>query len=178
MAQYATVAHLPGVQVAAPLEIVGYVLETADIPVVLSPAAVGQSGSRVLLITSRYTADHGLSAYPPQDDGYVYITTNRVTPLRQVINQQGNVTGPLENSAGRQEGDHLPVHHPAASGGPALPVPAHHRPAERIVLLPGPAGAPGPVEGDVVWSFPVLVAAIDPRAEDALDRPAARGHLG
>jgi putative ABC transport system permease protein len=41
MGQYATVAHLPGVQVAAPLEIVGYVLETADIPVLLSPAAVG-----------------------------------------------------------------------------------------------------------------------------------------
>jgi putative ABC transport system permease protein len=86
LAQYATVAQLPGVQVAAPLEIVGYVLETADIPVVLSPAAVGQSGSRVLLITSRYTADHGLSAYPPQDDGYLYITADRVTPVQQVIN--------------------------------------------------------------------------------------------
>ena len=59
MRQYATIARLPGVEVAAPLEIVGYVLETAYIPVVLSPAAAGRSGSRVLVITSRYTADNG-----------------------------------------------------------------------------------------------------------------------
>ncbi len=69
MSQYATIARLPGVAVAAPLEIVGYVLETAYIPVVLSPAAAGRSGSRVLVTTSRYTADNGLSAYPPHDEG-------------------------------------------------------------------------------------------------------------
>jgi len=167
MGQYATVAHLPGVQVAAPLEIVGYVLETADIPVVLSPAAVGQSGSRVLLITSRYTADHGLSAYPPQDDGYVYITADRVTPVQQVINHEGNVTGPLENLPDGKKVIICPATippPPAAQPSPFL---------RAIGLLNGSCfsrtgGAPGPVQGDVVWSFPVLVAAIDPRAEDEL----------
>ena len=167
MGQYATVAHLPGVQVAAPLEIVGYVLETADIPVLLSPAAVGHSGSRVLLITSRYTADQGLSAYPPYDDGYVYITTDRVTPLQQVINQQGGVTGPLEN---------LPDGKKVIICPSTLPPPPAAQPSpflRTIGLLNGSCfsrtgGAPGPVEGDVVWSFPVLVAAIDPRAEDEL----------
>ncbi len=126
---------------AAPLEIVGYVLETADIPVLLSPAAVGRSGSRVLLITSRYTADQGLSAYPPQVDGYVYITTNRVTPLRQVINQQGNVTGPLENLP---DGKKVIICCCPPSRRPRRPssfaVPAHHRTAERIVLLPDRRG--------------------------------------
>ncbi len=80
MAQDATIARLPGVAVAAPLEIVGYLLETAYIPVVLSPAAAGRSGSRVLVVTSRYSADQGLSAYPPYDEGYVYITTDHLTP--------------------------------------------------------------------------------------------------
>src|SRR5580693_4981996 len=73
MAQYATIARLPGVAVAAPLQIVGYLLETAYIPVVLSPAAAGRSGSRVLVVTSRYTPDQRLSAYPPYAEGYVYI---------------------------------------------------------------------------------------------------------
>jgi putative ABC transport system permease protein len=90
MAQYAKVARLPGVAVAAPLEIVGYVLETAYIPVVLPPAAAGRSGSRVLVITSRYTADNGLSAYPPHDEGYVYISTDHVTPP-----SPQDVTGPV-----------------------------------------------------------------------------------
>jgi putative ABC transport system permease protein len=167
MGQYATVAHLPGVQVAAPLEIVGYVLETAEIPVLLSPAAVGRSGSRVLLITSRYTADQGLSAYPPGDDGYVYITTDRVTPVQQVIDRQGNVTGPLEN---------LPDGKKVIICPSTIPPPPAAQPSpflRTIGLLNGSCysragGAPGPVEGDVVWSFPVLVAAIDPRAEDEL----------
>ncbi len=49
MSQYATVARLPGVAVAAPLEIVGYLLETAYIPVVLSPAAAGRRRGRAHL---------------------------------------------------------------------------------------------------------------------------------
>src|SRR5580658_10346814 len=102
MAQYAKIARLPGVAVAAPLEIVGYLLETAYIPVVISPAAAGKSGSRVLVVTSRYTADQGLSTYPPYDEGYVYLTTDQVTPPRgpQVfVGPRGSFpkeTGPTE----------------------------------------------------------------------------------
>jgi putative ABC transport system permease protein len=166
--QYATIAHLPGVQVAAPLEIVGYVLETVDIPVVLSPAAVGRSGSRVLLITSRYTADQGLSAYPPYNDGYVYITTDRVNASQSVINQEkGSVTGPIEHLP---DGKNVII---CPNTLPPSPV-AQPSPFLRTIgLLNGSCfsragGTPGPVEGYVAWSFPVLVAGIDPRAEDEL----------
>jgi putative ABC transport system permease protein len=176
MSQWATITHLPGVQVAAPLEIVGYVLETAYVPVVLSPAAAGRSGSRVLLVTSRYTADQGLSAYPPYDDGYVYITTDRVAPLQSVINHEGSVTGPIEHLP---DGKNVII---CPSTLPPSPV-ADPSPFLRTIgLLNGSCfsrtgGTPGPIEGYVAWSFPVLVAGIDPRAEDGLTGLAASGHL-
>jgi hypothetical protein len=169
MSQYATIQRLPGVQVAAPLEIVGYVLETAYIPVVLSPAAAGRSGSRVLLITSRYTADQGLSVYPPHDDGYVYITPDRVTPLlpspKSVIHV-GAVSGPTEHLPDGKNVIVCPSTIPPPPGQPS--------PFLRTVgLLNGSCfsrtgGTPGPVEGYAPWSFPVLMAGIDPRAEDEL----------
>src|SRR5271154_6685931 len=68
MSQYQQIARLPGVGVAAPLAVVGYTLQAAMMPVTLSAAAVGQSGARVLVITSHYTADQGLSKYPAFDE--------------------------------------------------------------------------------------------------------------
>jgi putative ABC transport system permease protein len=170
MSQYARIARLPGVGVAAPLEIVGYLLETAYIPVVLPPAAAGKSGSRVLVVTSRYTADQGLSAYPPYDEGYVYITTDHLMPLRQSVFRihEGNAfqVGPTERLPDGKNVTVCPV---------TLPPPAgQSSPFQRTSgLLNGncysrTGGTPGPVEGMVAWSFPVLVAGIDPRAESEL----------
>jgi putative ABC transport system permease protein len=168
MAQYARVARLPGVAVAAPLEIVGYLLETAYIPVVLSPAAAGRSGSRVLVVTSRYTADQGLSAFPPYDEGYVYITADHVTPLRPAIYRNPKVLeiGPIERLPDGKSVVVCPVTLPTP---PAQPSPFQRTSG----LLNGncysrTSGTPGPVEGMVAWSFPVLVAGIDPRAESEL----------
>ena len=169
MSQYATIARLPGVAVAAPLEIVGYLLETAYIPVVLSPAAAGRSGSRVLLVTSRYTADQGLSAYPPYDEGYVYITTDHVTPPPSQ-DFHGPVapttTGPTERLPDGKSVIVCPVTFPVPLGQPS--------PFQQTSGLRDgdcysrTGGTPGPVEGMVAWSFPVLVAGIDPRAESEL----------
>jgi putative ABC transport system permease protein len=168
MSQYATIARLPGVAVAAPLEIVGYLLETAYIPVVLSPAATGSSGSRVLLVTSRYTADQGLSAYPPYDEGYVYITTDHVTPppSQEFHGRGAHTVGPAERLPDGKSVIVCPVTFPVPLGQPS--------PFQRTSgLLDGDCysragGTPGPVEGMVAWSFPVLVAGIDPRAESEL----------
>ena len=168
IAQDATIARLPGVAVAAPLEIVGYLLETADIPVVLSPAAAGRSGSRVLVVTSRYTADRGLSAYPPYDEGYVYITTDHLTPQGPpgLQRYKGSTTGPTERLPDGKSVIVCPVTFPVSAG--------QSSPFQRTSgLLDGDCysrtgGTPGPVEGMVAWSFPVLVAGIDPGAESEL----------
>jgi hypothetical protein len=171
MAQYATIARLPGVAVAAPLGIVGYLLETAYIPVVLSPAAAGRSGARVLVISSRYTADQGLSVYRPHDERYVYITTDHLTPPppSQESNGRGpviTVFGPTERLPDGKRVIVCPVTFPVPSG--------QSSPFQRTSgLLDGDCYSrsgrtPGPVEGMVAWSFPVLVAGIDPRAESEL----------
>ena len=170
MNQYARIARLPGVAVAAPLEIVGYLLETAYIPVMLSPAAAGSSGSRVLTVTSRYTADNGLSAYPPYDEGYVYITTDHVAPQTQKVfrihDSNAFQVGPAERLPDGKNVTVCPVTLP--------PPPGQLSPFQQTSgLLNGncysrAAGTPGPVEGMVAWSFPVLMAAIDPRAENEL----------
>jgi hypothetical protein len=165
--QYATVARLPGVAVAAPLEIVGYLLETAYIPVVLSPAAVGRSGSRVLAVTSRYTADQGLSTYPSYAEGYVYITTDHLTPQPPLgPNSNVTVTGPIERLPDGKSVIVCPVTFPVPTTQPS--------PFQRTSgLLDGDCysraeAATGPAEGMIAWSFPVLVAGIDPRAESEL----------
>src|SRR5580700_8207223 len=82
------IAHLPGVGVAAPLAVVGYVLETATLPVDITSVA-GTSGSAVFTVTSSFTADHGLSQYPTQDDGYVYVTPDPLTPVQLGAGQIG-----------------------------------------------------------------------------------------
>jgi len=167
MAQDAAIARLPGVAVAAPLEIVGYLLETAYIPVVMSPAATGRSGSRVLLVTSRYTGDQGLSVYPPYDEGYVYITTDHVTPPRPPGTDKAPAKqGPAERLPDGRSVIVCPATFPVPPGQPS--------PFQRTSgLLDGDCysragGFPGRVEGMVAWSFPVLMAGIDPRAESEL----------
>jgi putative ABC transport system permease protein len=167
LAQYRKIAGLPGVGVAAPLEIVGYVLETASVPVTLSRAAAGVSGARVLVVTSHYTADNGLSSFPAYPEGYVYVTPDQVTPVLQALpSEHGNVIGPLE---------HLPdgklVIICPSSHGPGASSPSPF--ARDFGLQNGScysrAGqGSGPVQGYVQWSFPVLVAGIDPIAENEL----------
>ena len=80
-AQEARIEHLPGVGVAAPLAVVGYVLETASLPVDLT-SVVGNSGPEVFSVTSSFSADQGLSHYPVQDDGYVYVTPDALSGIQ------------------------------------------------------------------------------------------------
>ncbi|MGH3260580.1 MAG: hypothetical protein ACRDNS_01155 [Trebonia sp.] len=176
LAQYRQIAGLPGVGVAAPLAIVGYVLETVRVPVRLSAASVGASGARVLAVSSQVTADRGLSKYPVQPSGYVYITPDRLSPLH--YGPHPSVIAPYERVPG---GTAVPV-----CGSNLDDISGGATPFARVIDTgldicysratgyPGYAGEPKadlvgrPVVAGTKWSFPVLVAGIDPRAEDAL----------
>jgi putative ABC transport system permease protein len=163
MAQYSRVEHLAGVGVAAPLAVVGYVLETTIVPITLSPAATGQTGARVLTLSSTFTADRGLSTYPAQQQGYVYITPDALSPL-----EVERSTGVVQNLEQLPDGQTIGV---CASGGsPAPPSSPFQQVAESgldaCYSRVGP-GSPA-VQGYVQWSFPVLVAGIDPTAESRL----------
>jgi putative ABC transport system permease protein len=175
LAQYRKIASLPGVKVAAPLEIVGYVLETASVPVTLSAAAAGTSGARVLEVTSHYTADNGLSSFPSYAEGYVYVTPDRVTPLLQALSSEhGNVTGPLERLP---SGKSIIICPASNSGAGARGLPARRAPASPFArdfglqngsCYPRTGQGSGTIQGFVQWSFPVLIAGIDPQAENEL----------
>src|ERR1039458_2466187 len=71
--QYAQIQKIPGVQLAAPIAMIGYILEGVQIPIdvtnVLTPAA-----SQVLTLTDNRTTDRGLTRFPPSSIGYVYVT--------------------------------------------------------------------------------------------------------
>jgi putative ABC transport system permease protein len=160
VSQYRRIARLPGVGVAAPLAVVGYLLESASIPITLSSSAVGQSGARVLIVTSQFTADRGLSSYPPQGQGYVYITPDRLgsgfypaagDPERLPSGKVVRVCG-FPGAGGAASASPFQV-----SGGLLLGTCYSRRTL-----------ASGPVQEFVTWSFPVLLAGIDPVAENEL----------
>src|ERR1022692_2798440 len=73
--QYAQIQKIPGVQLAAPIAMIGYILEGVQIPIdvtnVLTPAA-----SQVLTLTDNRTTDRGLTRFPPSSIGYVYVTND------------------------------------------------------------------------------------------------------
>jgi putative ABC transport system permease protein len=161
--QYRRIGALPGVGVAAPLAVVGYLLETVYLPVTLSPAAVGASGARVLTVISRYSADQGLSVYPPQGQGYVYITPDR---LRQQFNA---ATG--ESSMAERLPDGRTIKVCASFSGTSAAQTSPFQTAGGLLLgtcYSRDGTAAGQAQATIAWSFPVLVAGIDPVAENKL----------
>lgn len=160
-AQWHDVATSPGVAVAAPLEIVGYVLETVTIPINLT-SVVGPSGAAVFALRSQFVADNGLSKYPAQEAGYVYVTPDRLSSFQ--INQQLQLFGQNERLPNGQQ---VTVCPDALNQRPQATSPFDTTAASQSGSCDSRL-QPGPVSGYVAWSFPVLVAGIDPGAEAAL----------
>jgi hypothetical protein len=162
VAESSKIEHLPGVGVAAPLAVVGYVLETVTLPVDLS-AVAGTSGAAVFTVTSNFSADRGLSRYPEQEDGYIYVTPDALSPIQ--IGQ--TVVGPVEKLPDGRSVTVCPI-----EGGDNSFVQSPFQPDAQALLgndcysRVGPST--GPIRGTVEWSFPVLVAGIDPAAENQL----------
>ncbi len=166
-AQYSRIARLPGVGVAAPLAIAGYLLETAYVPVTLTAPAVGASGARVLTITSRYAADNGLSSFPPRAEGYVYVTPDSLpSGPAGLASGRGGVIGQTERLPDGKSVVVCPsvLGPTSASGDQPSPFATSGGLQNGYCFSRGQ----GPVQGFVRWSFPVVLAGIDPAAENAL----------
>jgi hypothetical protein len=174
--QYRQIAKLPGVGDAAPLAIVGYLLETVYLSVPLTSAAIGKSGSRVLAVSSQVVTDQGLSKYPVQPSGYVYITAD---PLS--ARQLSHATSQAAAGEKLPDGKSVPVCGTDLNGtsGAATPFGGATNTGldicySRVTGSPPRSGVStsasvaGPPSAAISWSFPVLVAGIDPSAENAL----------
>jgi putative ABC transport system permease protein len=186
-AQWRRIQRLPGVQVAAPIANVGYLLPTARVPVDVSQAA-GRHGRALLRARISWRSDDGATLVRDAPD-YVYITPNRLRqePVDEDVRDFYASAALREYVPGRRR----PI--PVCFSGSETPFRVLHGPWRRIQRMQfgcfsrrtgtGRTGdwsllRPGPPEVELRWSFPLLVTAIDPTSEarlTGLDRDVVSG---
>src|ERR1039457_5117138 len=174
--QYAQIQKIPGVQLAAPIAMIGYILQDVRIPIdvtsVLTPAA-----SQVLTLTDNRTTDPGLTRFPPSSIGYVYVTDDplqsQLKPGTSIIVKPTTVIGTTEVLPNGQKVTVCPSYFRV----PNLTSPFADYQAQDgycwsrqdLTANAGPVQLPpGHVGGYLDVVFPMLVAAIDPVAEQQL----------
>ncbi len=162
MAQYHQIRQLPGVQVAAPIAMAGYLLP--DVPVgVRLPAAAAHARTRQLYRVTTTWVSAGGSVRIPQPPSYVYLTSNRLG------GQAAYERLPGGSKASVCQG------YPLSASGP--PFGAARQSSLWCWSRANGLFGEGSWEGltarrpgfAVDWQFPMLVAAIDPAAESRLD---------
>jgi ABC-type lipoprotein release transport system permease subunit len=174
MAQYQAIKKTPGVEIAAPIAMIGYVLETVDIPIDVT-AALTNAPAQVLTFTDTRVAEGGLTRFPIQAEGYIY-----VTPDKLVSQEQMGV--PITVTPGATVGDNETL--PDGSTVTVCPeyteAPSQTSPfadyqdtqawcASRANGYGGLSALPtGHVGAYLEVTFPFLLAAIDPTAEQDL----------
>jgi len=75
--QYAQVKKIPGVQLAAPIAMLGYILESISLPVDVT-GDLTSADAQVLTLTDTETTDRGLTKIPGRPAGYVYVTSDPI----------------------------------------------------------------------------------------------------
>jgi hypothetical protein len=164
MAQYHEIQQIPGVQVAAPIAMVGYMMPTVPVTAEL-PAAAATGHDRQLYRISTTWVSGGGSVRIPQPPSFAYVTGNKLTP------------GTIPPYEVLPNGPRVPVcygyaistDYPAFSAGNQ----ASQWCWSRVNGMDGDGGWEGLTARRpgyaVTWAFPMLVAAIDPVAEAKLD---------
>ncbi len=172
MTQYRQIERIPGVEVAAPIAMIGYTLVRDFIPVFLPAADNARPGRALYRYSTTWVSDGGLTRIS-QPPSYLYLTPDRLG-----VSSAGDIyeiqpRGPRVTVC-PQQGFNTNPFGPAAQSN-----------AWCWSKVNGTAGAFVSDESSrrafatVDWSFPMLLAAIDPGAEvklDGLDHAIASGH--
>jgi putative ABC transport system permease protein len=164
MAQYHEIQQIPGVQVAAPIAMVGYMMPTVPVTAELPAAAAAGHDRQLYRISTTWVSEAG-SVRIPQPPSYVYVTSNRLTP--QTIPSYELLP----------DGSRAPVCYGYAISTDYPPFSAGRQDEPWCWSRVNGMGGDGSWEGltarrpgyAVAWAFPMLVAAIDPVAEAKLD---------
>jgi putative ABC transport system permease protein len=161
MAQWHQIERVPGVQVAAPIAMVGYTELNASVFVPVPAAALKGSGRQLYRISTTWVSDSGASRVT-QPPAYLY-----VTPLPLTRPANGDVTD------GTGPGCPGPVVLSPAANPFGTAAQSYVRCWSRVNQYDMPS-APGPDSDTtagyfVTWTVPVLIAAIDPDIEAKLD---------
>jgi putative ABC transport system permease protein len=164
--QYHEITRLPGVSVAAPIAMVGYSLPIVPVTARLPATAAAGPGRQLYRLSTTWVSEAGRMRIR-QPPSYVYLTSN---PIRQ---QQ---TGPavfeqLPSGAQARTCDGFPLRITEPPFGPAKQ--ASLWCWSRVTGMFGGGSWEGLTAQHpgfaVYWSFPMLIAAIDPAAEAKLD---------
>lgn len=152
LAEYDTIRRLPGVQVAAPMTLVGYVPLTVVIPVAV-PAGALTSMPALFTVTAQQRADDGLPTLTRHNVGTTYVTADQPAPAIC------SSAGPAASSAGQRLATCW-----STTTGPQL--------------QPWTGPQPTAVSVPVAWTFLLPLVAVDPSAEAKLlhlDRAVVQG---
>jgi hypothetical protein len=162
MAQYHRIQHIPGVQVAAPIAMVGYALERLAIPVLLPSSDYARPGRQLYRYTTTWVSAGG-TTHITQPASYLYLTPDRLG--------RSNAGTAYEILPNRSRVTVCPG--PAGAANPFSP--ATQSNGWCWSKINGTAGlfvSGGQAHrafATVDWAFPMLIAAIDPAAEARLD---------
>ena len=158
LAQYAKIQHIPDVQVAAPVAMVGYVMPFVTVPIDVT-RDLGSGSNQLLRVQLSWKSDRGLSTYP---GGYSYVYVSSAAAVQPAC---------LDSSgASRYLQDAPTVTSPFDPAARSL-LSCYQDNQGHITSVgssPG-SGTGGQVATAVAWPVPLLIAAIDPVAEQKLD---------
>ena len=168
LAQYRKIQQIPGVQLAAPIAMVGYAQLNASQFVPVPKAALAGSGRQLYRISTTYVNGNGASRVT-QPPGYLYVTPLR---LRGSVN-----VGDTPATDGTGRGCMHTINTPLSPKMNPFAAAAQSYAScwSRVNQYDfGRAAAGGGASGTeagywISWSIPVLIAAIDPAAEARLD---------
>jgi putative ABC transport system permease protein len=159
MAQWHQIEQIPGVEVAAPIAMVGYTELNAYVSVPVPAAALAGSGRQLYRISTTWVSDNGASRVT-QPPAYLY-----VTPLPLKASGNGGVTD------GTGPGCQAPNVLPPGANPFGMAAQSYALCWSRVNQndMPPTPGSRTAAGYFVTWTVPVLIAAIDPDAEAKLD---------
>jgi putative ABC transport system permease protein len=180
--EYHQIEQVTGVDVAAPVANIGYVMPTAEVDIPVD-AYLTSDPVQLFRVHVDETAQRGLSTYPASDY-YVYYTRTdpfSTDPQRPGLALEQTPTGTLEVCQGVSK---------AISAAPTRPAtPFDQDPVQQLdcfsartaqVRQAAPGLATGPVGVGIYRQYPLLLAAVDPAAEAKLlgaDRSVVSGRF-
>ncbi|MEV4135153.1 FtsX-like permease family protein [Dactylosporangium sp. NPDC049742] len=169
--QWHQIQHVPGVAVAAPVAVIGYVIRTVPVTVQLGADLDPAAERQVIKVQPTWVTDAGLSRIP---DGAAYLySTRNVLHQKQLSEMSGGEGIPpaeeVDPGGGRRQV--CPVVQSVGERDFIDPTDLTGRSSLTCVGGPGSRDVFGDPVAPVVtlaWSVPFLMAAVDPGAEAAL----------
>lgn len=167
MKQYRKIKALQGVHVAAPIANIGYITLFSKVAIPITKY-LGGARQQMLRVRNDWITDGGTSSVPPGGTDYVYYTRN---PIR-FSSDQYDLEFIEELPDGRHVQPCTAFQNGRGSGSPYQLIPgaycfaAGHPRSDRGNTNPLAGHRPGVV---IFSYFPVVIAAVDPVAEEELD---------